>query len=71
MRMTPPAGDPWFMRPGRHVLHYNDFVSHREELYALLREGRITVDVDWNQGTRGAESMDAFVYVVEVVGCST
>ena len=51
MRVTQPAGDPWFLRPGRHVLHYNDFVSHREQLYALLQEGRITVDVDWNQGS--------------------
>ena len=48
-------------------MQYNDFVAHRQALYALLREGRITVDVDWNHSVRdGGETMDGFVYVVEV-----
>ena len=69
MRAARLGGASWFTRPGRHVLQYNDFVAHREELFALLREGRVTITADWNHDCRdGGRTMDAFVYVVEVVG---
>ena len=68
MRAAHTGRAPWFTRPGRHVLTYNDFVGHRQEIHALLREGRVKVDVDWNHSARvGADTMDAFVYIVEMV----
>jgi len=59
----------WFLRPGRHLLYHGDFVAHRRVLYELLRQGRITIDVDWNHGAHPG-TMEGFVYVVEPVECS-